>query len=236
MKKVMNTNNFSQPQRQSLVGVVVMFADTFQGAIRTLWPVLIIWALKINDLNRIYFLLGAAAIMLLVGTIAYLKYLNFTFLLDEQNEEFVISKGIWNKSRIAIPLDKIQQVNINQSLIQKIIGVHALEVDTAGSSGKEVSIRAIKHDLALLLKERLLESGSQPVGSVKEGGIETITTPEKSSFINISLLSLFKTGITSNYSRSFALLFAFVITTYQYIESGFITLQYAVDQELIKLR
>ncbi|MNJ95086.1 Bacterial membrane flanked domain protein [compost metagenome] len=210
-------SNFSQPQRQSLIGVVVMFADTLQGALRALWPILVFWILKIDQLNEIYLWSGVTAVLLIVSLIAYLKYRNFTFFLDEENEEFVISKGIWNKSRIAIPLDKIQQVNINQSLIQKIIGVHALDVDTAGSSGKEVAIRAITHDVALSLKERLLQAGSKK--SVVNTNSDTIEQSEKdSTFIQISLLSLFKTGVTSNYTRSFALLLAFVITTFQYIE------------------
>ncbi|RWX00425.1 PH domain-containing protein [Flavobacterium cerinum] len=212
-------NNFSQPQRQSLIGVVVMFADTLQSAIRALWFILIVWILKIDELNKIYFIIGAVAVLIGVSLIAYLKYRNFTFFLDEENEEFVVHKGIWNKSRIAIPFDKIQQVNINQSIIQKIIGVHALEVDTAGSSGKEVAIRAISHDAALALKERLLEAGYKKKAVTKEfaDGLETEDN-HNHSFIQISLLSLFKTGITSNYTRSFALLLAFVITSFQYIE------------------
>ncbi|MCO6149313.1 PH domain-containing protein [Flavobacterium sp. NRK1] len=208
-------NNFSQPQRQSLIGVVVMFADTFQGALRALWPILIVWVFKIDQLSQIALWSGIIVIILGICLIAYLKYLNFTFFLDENNDEFVVRKGIFNKSRIAIPLDKIQQVNINQSIIQKIIGVHALEVDTAGTSGKEVSIRAIDHDIALLLKERLLENGYKKSLSF-DGNQENTNTEHP--FIQISLLSLFKTGITSNYARSFALLFAFIITTFQYIE------------------
>lgn len=208
-------NSFSRPQRQSLVGVVVMFGDTLQSAVRGLWPLLVFWVFKLDQINKVYLALGALAIFILVAVIAYLKYLNFVFFLDEENQEFVISKGIFNKTRIAIPLDKIQQVDINQSLIQKFIGVHALEVDTAGSSKKEVAIKAIKHELALSLKERLLDSGKEQINEDEE---TTQTVEDKYSFIRISFLSLLKTGITSNYTRSFALLLAFFITMFQYIE------------------
>ncbi|MDV6167084.1 PH domain-containing protein [Flavobacterium sp. DG1-102-2] len=209
-------SNFSEPQRQSLIGVVIMFADTFQSALRALWPFLIVWVYKIDQFGRAALWAVIVTILLGICIIAYLRYRNFTFFLDEGNEEFVIRKGIWNKSRIAIPLDKIQQVNINQSLIQKIIGVHALEVDTAGSSGKEVSIRAINHETALSLKDRLLEAGysKDNTNNAKEDSDAKSVHP----FIQISLLSLFKTGITSNYTRSFALLLAFIITSFQYIE------------------
>ena len=72
-------SDFSQPQRQSLIGVLVMFADTFQKALRALWPLLIVWILRIDESNKAYFGLGALAIIVVVAVIAYLKYLNFTF-------------------------------------------------------------------------------------------------------------------------------------------------------------
>ncbi len=211
-------SDFSKPQRQSLVGVLVMFADTLQKIIRGSWPFLIVWIFKIDDINKLYLVLVTGGIVILTSIIAYLKYLNFTFFLDEDNEEFVIRSGILNKSRTAIPLNKIQQVNINQSLIQKIIGVHSLEVDTAGSSKKEVEIKAIPHTIATLLKEKLLEGGSD----VSVTGSLTDEQPQHGKpFIHISLLSLFKTGITSNYVRSFALILAFAITIFQNIEDYF---------------
>jgi putative membrane protein len=212
-------SNFSSPQRQSLVGVVVMFGDTLQSTLRSLWPFLLVWALRINQMNRFYVISVIGAALIVTAVIAYLKFYNFTFFLDEENEEFVIRKGILNKSRIAIPLDKIQQVNINQSLIQKFIGVHSLEVDTAGSSKKEVAIKAITHDLALSLKERLLESEKNYTGETE--ATDNARRVAAHPFISISFASLLKTGITSNYARSFALLFAFVITVYQNIEDYF---------------
>lgn len=212
-------SDFSAPQRQSLVGVLVMFTDTLQQIIRASWPFLIVWIFKIDEVNRMYLALGTGAIVLLTSVIAYLKYLNFTFFLDEENEEFVIRHGILNKSRIAIPLNKIQQVNINQSLIQRIIGVHSLEVDTAGSSKKEVAIKAIPHTIATLLKERLLDGGKETL--LDEDALYPQHTTEERPFINISLLSLFKTGITSNYVRSFALILAFLITIFQNVEDYF---------------
>lgn len=206
-------SDFSQPQRQSLIGVVVMFTDTLQRTIRALFPLLIV---ILTQSQKIYLWPSIGVALLVIAVIAYLKYRNFTFQLDEKNEEFVVRHGIINKSRLAIPLEKIQQVNINQSFIQKIIGVHALEVDTAGSNKTEVSVKAISHKLALSLKARLLAGKSAP--KAFEDDVVQETAESEHPFIQISFASLFKTGITSNYARSFALLIAFFITAFQYIE------------------
>lgn len=211
--------DFNQPQRQSLVGIVVMFTDTLQKAVRALWPFLLISILRMKEGSMLKVAIGLGVVFVIAAVIAYLKYRNFTFHIDEDNEEFIVRTGIINKSRLAVPLNKIQQVNINQSVIQRIIGVHALEVDTAGSGKKEISIRAITHDLAIALKSRLLEITKSAVEKVDEDGNTVVDEqPQHAPFIRVSFLTLLKTGITSNYARSFALLIAFMITMFQHIE------------------
>ncbi|TAF08263.1 MAG: hypothetical protein EAZ75_11355 [Flavobacteriia bacterium] len=204
-----NLVDFSQPQRQSLPGILVMFANSLQKTVRALWPMLILWIVRFDSLNKIIFFGSIAAAVVLIGVISYLQYLFFTFHIDEENNEFVIQKGVFNKTRITIQLHKIQQVNINQSLIQRLVGVHKLEIDTAGSDKKEASISAISHELATILKERLINHSQQ----------ETIVDSDKitidenaTSFIKIGILSLVKIGFTSNYIKSFALIFVFFTT------------------------
>ncbi|GGB66409.1 hypothetical protein GCM10007424_02980 [Flavobacterium suaedae] len=200
-----------------------MFTDTLQKTVRAFWPVLLVWVFKFSSLDKSRVALIVGTVVVLISIIAYLKYRNFTFYIDEENDEFVLKDGILNKSRTTIPLEKIQQVNINQNLIQKFIGVHALEVDSAGSSKKEVTIKAITHELALLLKERLLSSENKNF----EADAEKVTEKEEEKdFVEISFLSLVKTGITSNYARSFGLLFAFVMTIYQNVDEYIGTMGY----------
>jgi len=208
--------NFNQPQRQSLIGVLVMFTDTLQKIIRAMWPLLVVWLFKFNELNKLYLGLGVLAVVALVGIVAYLQYLNFTFYIDDENDEFIINKGVLNKTKIAIQLHKIQQVNINQTLIQKIIGVHALDVDTAGSNKKEVSIRAISHALAIALKTKLLSEAKKE--QTTHQAAEATQIVKEEPFIKISFISLIKIGITSNYVRSFGLLMAFFITIYENVK------------------
>jgi putative membrane protein len=205
--------DFSTAQRQSSIGILVMFVHTIQEYARAFWPILIIWVLRFNSQNKLLFFGGVAAIFAVLVIIAWLRYRNFTFFLDEQNEEFVITEGIFNKTKTVIQLQKIQQVNIGQSLLQRIIGVYALDVDTAGSNKKEGKIRAISHSLALALKARLLENDRRK-SSVQAETVEKEETEEK-PFIHISFPSLLKVGITSNYIRTIGVILAFFATIYE---------------------
>lgn len=198
-----------------------MFFYTLQQYLRALWPILIVWVFKFDELNKLQLILGTIAVIVVIGIVSYLKYLNFTFFLDEENQEFIITEGIFNKTKTTIQLNKIQQVNINQSLIQQFIGVYALDVDTAGSSKKEGSIKAISHELALELKARLLENERKTIVTDSESDQSAVAeaSPEEHPFIKISFLTLLKVGITSNYLRSFGLLVLFVSTIYENINN-----------------
>lgn len=197
--------NFSQPQKQSLLGVVVMFANTLQKSFRAFWPILLIWLVKFDSLNKTLVFGGIVAVISIIAVFSYLQYYFFTFHIDEETNEFIIQKGVLNRTKIAIQLHKIQQVNINQSLIQRLVGVYKLEIDTAGSDKKEASISAISHDLATILKEQLINHAT----------IENVTSQDNiqedlpNSILKISLLSLIKIGFTSNYVKSFALIILF---------------------------
>ncbi len=220
--------DFTTPQRQSVTGIIVMFADTFQSIVRAMWVPLLLILFKLKEDQYLAVGLGFFGLVLLTLVIGYLKYRNFTFFLDEDKQEFVLSKGVINKSKISIQLSKIQQVDINQSIIQKIIGVYSLDIDTAGTDKKEISIRAIDQKLALLLKERLLDYGDKESEIIDEN--QEIKSESK-TFLKISYNTLFKVGITSNYGRTIALLITFVITLYQSFKDAITAFE--IDEEQV---
>lgn len=208
--------NFNQPQRQSPIGILILFVDSLQKFARAFLPLVLIFLFKADTASKIYVLLGLLIVLLLVGIFAYLKYLNFTFYIDLEHDEFIVEEGVINKTKTAIQLNKIQQVNIHQNLIQRLIGIYALSVDTAGSDKKEGNIKAISHALALALKSKLLDNEQQNIAvQPKETEVlsfEEDVQKEQPPFLKISLVSLFKIGITSNYVRSIGLILTFFFT------------------------
>lgn len=201
------TYDFSKPQRQSAAGIIIMAANTLQHTIRALIIPILIFVVKAQKEMLLYTGIGIASLVVIILVYSYFNYKKFTFFLDETNQAFIINKGIFNKTLLTIQLDKIQQVNINQSLLQKIIGVYSLQIDTPGGDSKEVSIKAIDEQIAYSLKERLL-NGHQTTNQdpLVE---EQPQTQSKVSFLKISIPTLFKVGLTSHYGSSLALLLGF---------------------------
>ncbi len=199
-------NDFSKPQRESAFGIIIMGAHTMLKIGKASFFLFIIAFVKMSGTSFTYLLLGIAAIIIFSFIFAYLWYLKFTFFLNKEKQEFVVNKGIFNRDQVIIQLDKIQQVNINQNMLQKIIGVYGLKIDTAGAHGEEVSIKAIDETSAYNLKEHLLN---------RKAAIETPLENKKAAeipFLKISAWTLFKVGLTSNYGQSLALLAAFFYT------------------------
>lgn len=211
-KKPIAQLDFSVPQKQSASGIIVLFVNTLQKSIRAIALPILFIIIKSKDSGNLVISISAGLILLLIilAIVTYIRYQKFSFFLDEEKQEFVINEGIFNKSTLSIQLNKIQQVNINQSLLQQLVGVYSLEIDTAGSEKKEASIKAIDHITAIELKQRLLSKGNQGdelADNNSELPRDTPTIP----FLNLSIPTLLKIGITSNYGASLVLLGGFIL-------------------------
>jgi putative membrane protein len=200
-------NDFSKPQRQSMAGIVIMSAHTLQQFLRAMIIPLAIFVIKAQTNVLTYAIIGVVAISIIILFFSYLSYLKFTFYLDHEKQEFIINKGIFSRTLLTIRLDKIQQVNINQSLLQKLIGVYSLQIDTPGGDSNEVSIKAINEKLAYSLKEHLLNGQ-------KDSTIVVTPTLSQVPFLKLSATTLFKVGLTSNYGSSLLLLMGFIYAVF----------------------
>ena len=220
--------DFSRPQRESAFGIIVMAVHTIIKLTKALFFFLIYAFVKMGGSYSRYTLIGIGILLLICLIYAYFSYLNFTFFLDKEKQEFVVNKGIFNRDQIIIQLDKIQQVNINQSILQKIIGVYGLKIDTAGSKGEEVSIKAIDEVSAYNLKDHLLSSRTQTT----ERTLADTVLDQPDGVLKISSWTLFKVGLTSNYGKSIALITAFILYLIQ--EARHIMEVFHINKDIIK--
>lgn len=206
--------NFSQPQRQSKIGIIAHFLYALQKLLRAFVPLLIIILLKAESQTRIYVIVGSVFLCVLLLVMAYLNFKNFYFYIRPESNEFIVEKGVFNRSKIMIQLEKIQQVNINQSFVQKLVGVFAVEIDSAGGSGKEVMINSVSYEVAIALKRCLLEH-TVSVASDTGADLTQTTSDQNTKTSKISMGSLIKVGLTSRYIQTFLIILLFLNTIYE---------------------
>lgn len=205
-------SEFSTPQRQSKTGLLVLFANSLFEFLKAMWIVLIIFFLK-GKATDIFWGIGIFVLILLgFGVYSYLKYRTFTFYIDEEQNEFIVQHGILNITKTVIQLHKIQQVNLKQNIIHRIVDVYQVNIDSAGSEEKEAVINAVSKEVAMALKAKLLDNERVEIVA---NSVEVEKEMENKPFLKIDLISLLKVGITSNYAKSIGLLLTFFFTIYE---------------------
>lgn len=100
-------------------------------------------------------------ITIAVSAVSY-RYIWYEFTPGE----FSFYSGILNKKHAHVPYQRIQSVNQKTSLIQRLVGVCSVEIDTAGgSSNTAISLRSVQREEAerirreIFLRKKLLDSG-----------------------------------------------------------------------------
>lgn len=230
------------PQRQSKLGAVVYLLRNFRALLTALITMVAITASK----PGIWLIVGFALIpiVIIVSAIAYYQYRNFTFHISDN--ELIIHNGVFFKDRTVIAIDRIQSIQVSEHLIQRMLGVVALKVDTAGSKGSELEIPALESKHANALKELLYtrkkqleqdQSGfaeSGETGEFVHGDVEVPAIaddePEK-KLVHLSLRDLILVGLTENHLRTGFIAIAFLFgTVNQYQEIYESYLEESVDQ------
>ncbi|MFT4611400.1 MAG: putative membrane protein [Glaciecola sp.] len=207
----MQTTDFSQPIRQSPKGIIIIFAFNAYNFVRRFFVLFIAFGISLTKKKTfanitptvIFMVIGGILVILLV--LAILKYLNFKFHLSK--DDFHLSTGIINKDNTIISKSKIQNVYIKQNLLQQIINVVSLNIETAGDNKSEISIKALDKSTALQLKKELFNK--LDLREAPNPNIET-----KNVFFKVSLKRLFLEGISQNHLKSFAVIVSFVFGLY----------------------
>ncbi len=203
----MSKFDFSQPTRQSSKGIIVIFGLQMVKFLKNGFIFLIPFIIRfinkgsVFGLNLPYVLLIVFGILALILLVSILKYLNFKFY--SSSEGFHLEKGIINKENILIPKGKIQNVYIKQNLLQQVINVSSLTIETAGNDNAEVEISALPLDYALALKKELMADRTTEIWED-----DTIV------YYRASIAKLFLEGITNNHIKSTIIILTFFIGWY----------------------
>lgn len=207
-------NKFEQPTRQSTIAILFILGKVFRILLRQLWVVLLI--VLFNPKKKIFTgftvgLIGIAAVGSLTSIISYFR--TFFYI---QNGELVLEHGVLRKSKVAVPLDRIQTVNFKQSLLHQLFDVVSIEIDTAGSIGKEFSLAAIDKKDATALRAYIetIKPSAAPVPVPKEA--LTAATPNTQDtgelVFQLGIKDLLKIGVSQNHLRTAGIIMVFFLS------------------------
>lgn len=232
----MSSVDFAQPQRQDTIGIVLIFSRFLYRIVRAFWALLLV--LIVSSPNRFqilfYLSIGVPVLFFLGLWYSYLYYQRFLFHIDFDKAEFVLNKGVFSSETVRIPFERMQQVDLKRSILQRLVGVYSVAIETAGSKGKAISILALSferaHELTNILmegkesKQRLKEEAEQiDEGSDLSGMVSDASrnNPDVVWSYRASVGTLLKVGVTKSYWRGFFVILGFFLTLYNQLEDIF---------------
>jgi len=198
---------FDIPQRQSPFALVLILYRTYLLLLKQIWPFAIYFIIKGNFGSKGSFLKVFIASAVVIMIISIIRYFRFKYSVVDR--EFIIEKGILNRKKTAVSIDKIQSINSEQNLIHQLFGIEKLRIETAGSSALEFELDAINTSKARELKSYLLESRIPLIND------DSVMAPiDKKLIFKLSTGRLMLAGITQNHLVSILILFSFFFWIY----------------------
>ena len=116
--------------------------------------------------------------ILTIIAVAALRYWFFRFRIAD--DQIQIRRGIFKRTALHLPLDRIQAVNTERSLTDRLLGLVTVRVDTAGSGDVEATIPSVRRAFAEQLRDGVAAArGGRPAeaGSA-EGSAERPAGPQ----------------------------------------------------------
>jgi uncharacterized membrane protein YdbT with pleckstrin-like domain len=85
---------------------------------------------------RLIAVLAALAVAGLSAIVVYIRWSAASFTLT--NQRVLLAYGVFSRNSKVIPIDRVQDVSTQQSLLGRVFGYGRVEIDAAGSAGAEV--------------------------------------------------------------------------------------------------
>ena len=206
------STSFEVPKRQHPLGVLIIGAQFTWKSVQASWPILI--GASFGELQW-YHLMVIPAGLVLVGAFALLYYLRFHFYIS--SDALIVERGIFQRERLQIPFDRIKAVQLFQGPIQQVFGLTGVRVDTAGSSGSELELVAIRKSEASILQKFLYDKMLQAT-PLEEEHVEHDTDRDEDSrqpLVSLDMAGLLKVGLSQNHFKNAFLGLALFMSLFQ---------------------
>jgi putative membrane protein len=214
MKKNDSTAHFTQPTRQSSVAILLIILKTYRILVRQAFPFILLFFVGkgFSGGKGTHILISITVIALLGMVYSIINYFRYYFYISD--EELIIESGVFRRSKMNVPFDRIQTINFEQNIIHRIFNVVRLKIDTAGSAKAEFEFHAIGSDKADSLRNLLLSKKKQTKSRINsqkiQGSEEVESIPVFKTIMQLDILDLIKAGAVENHFKSGGIILAFM--------------------------
>ncbi len=109
------------------------------------------------SLISLWFVIGLVVIAILtyIYQVFYMKY----YFYDMQGKTLIIAKGVFSRNEITLPINRIQDVYVDQDILDRIFGLYDVHVSSATmASGFLSHVDGVNKENSEKLKKLLLQA------------------------------------------------------------------------------
>lgn len=106
-----------------------------------------------NDFSWIWLVLAAAVLLLLLILYGWLQWKRFVYVLED--DKILIQKGVISRDEISLYTGRIHSMNVEQPLVQRMLRLNQIRIETPGGSEKGTLLPALSNDAAKELQQWL---------------------------------------------------------------------------------
>ncbi|MEF8817074.1 MAG: PH domain-containing protein [Salinibacter sp.] len=135
-----------------------------------------------------------------------LQYWRFSYRITPK--QIVIQSGVLNRKNRSIPIERVQNIQIERNLVARLFGIAKVKLETAGSTSTEGSLEYVHQDEAQKIRQvvRSFQRGSQEAEAAASADAEDAADTE--TLLDMSLRRVLLSG-----AFRFSLLYLAVIFT-----------------------
>jgi len=129
---------------------------------------------------------------------AFIRYFSFSYHI--QGNELITQQGIIERKQRIIPLERVQEISIEQSVFQRLFDVVEAKIETGGGQGAEATLSVLSRSEA----DRLRRAVFDRVEAIKARGVdpELVQPPiprERMVIHRLGINDLVIAGLTTNH-------------------------------------
>ena len=131
---------------------------------------------------------------------AIVRYFSFSYHI--QGNELITQQGIIGRKQRSIPLERVQEISIEQSMFQRLFDVVEAKIETGGGHGAEATLSVLSRSEA----ERLRRAVFERVEALKAGApgddpelIQPLKAQERIVIHRLGIKDLVIAGLTTNH-------------------------------------
>src|SRR5215475_9969834 len=150
------------------------------------------------------FIMLTAMIAMSVAT-SLARYFSFTYRIE--GNELITQQGILERKQRSIPLERIQEIRVEQGVLHRVFDVVDAKVETGGAGGAEASLSVLSRAEVERLRRAVFERAAKirPYGGPDLGLADqsaekqAAETPEPIIIRRLGLKDLILIGLTTNH-------------------------------------